>query len=107
MQCGPADRSLGLHTWRKQMRVLTNEEMAAVGGGFYEGWSAMDYGGGGEQYAGLWTIVDWIGRAVTIYDGVNYLLDTAGVGRAGANGSEMDNGGTSYGIGVCNTFGCP
>jgi len=27
-------------------------------------------------------------------------------GQAGTNASEIDNGGTSYGIGVCNAFGC-
>lgn len=31
----------------------------------------------------------------------------AEIGVAGPGGNETDNGGTSYGIDVCNTFGCP
>lgn len=49
------------------------------------------------------TIGRWLGGSLG-WEGMMALLGRAG--QAGSNASEIDNGGTSYGIGVCNTFGC-
>ena len=69
------------------MRELALEEMESVSGGFGFFMEFIKWGAG--ELASL---------------GIERAYGRAGV--AGAGGSEMDNGGTSYGIDRCNTFGC-
>ena len=69
------------------MRVLEWSECEQVHG---SGW-AMDLIKGTVGQAMVWAVKRVYGE----------------LGVAGPGASETDNGGTSYGIDVCNTFGCP
>lgn len=103
------------------MRVLLQYELAYASGGdvtFVE--PSFPIGGldesgyqttsmsGGVQLAGVAsTVLKWAAQSAAwdiLSAPVKQFL-AAGV--SGPNANENDNGGTSYGIGVCNTFGCP
>ena len=113
-------------------RALTSAELRSVGGGLTDAdWGGGDFGGfggydfsgfgaydggdagayGGEVVydAGLWSVmragaelVGAVSAGIDIYKALGGFMP----GVSGPNGNENDNGGTSYGIGVCNTFGC-
>lgn len=100
----------------QSIRTITPAELLAVGGGLSDptqnpfGYADLANPVGSVNIVGAvlrlgLEVIDVVSRGQFLYQTAAALgMPTPGM--ADSNSNENDNGGTSYGTGVCNTFGC-